>query len=270
MSEQAVRTTVDGAVATLTINRPQVMNAVAGSTIRALRAALDELRSNGDLRALVVTGAGRAFCTGADLSDPEISLDGELAGRPARLASLMSAEINPLIAELHGFPRPTVAAVNGPAVGGGIGIALACDVVIASEDAYFLQVFTPRLGLVPDMGVTWHLERLVGRARARGLAMLGDRLPARQAAEWGLIWKSVPAADFAAEVASTARRLADSPPLAQQAVRNLLDAAPVNDLQAQLERERDTQCSLVGTADAQEAVTAFREKRPPVLTGRPK
>lgn len=268
MEKEPVIASCEGAVAVLTMNRPQVMNALAGSTIRALRKALADLRANGELRVLIVTGAGKAFCTGADLGDPEIALDGEIADRPAKLAQLMRAEINPLMEELQDFPLPTIAAVNGPTVGGGIGIALACDLVIASHDAYFMQVFTPRLGLVPDMGVTWHLERLVGRARARGLSMLGDRLPARDAADWGLIWKAVPADQFDAEVQGAARRIADASPLAQAALRRLLDEASSNELTRQLDREREAQCRLVGTHDAQEAVLAFREKRQPRFIGR--
>lgn len=268
MENEPVFANCDGAIAKLIINRPQVMNALAASTIRAMRKALADLRRKNGLRVLIVTGAGRAFCAGADLGDPEIALDGEIADRPAKLSKLMQADINPLMQELQQFPLPTIAAVNGPAVGGGTGIALACDLVIASHEAYFMQVFTPRLGLVPDMGVTWHLERLVGRARARGLSMLGDRLSAVEAAEWGLIWKAAPADRFDAEVEAVARRIADAPPLAQAALRRLLDEAPSSDLSRQLDREREEQCRLVGTSDAQEAVLAFREKRQPRFTGR--
>lgn len=268
MSDEAILVAVEEGVATLTLNRPEVMNALAGSTIRHMRGSLKELADRGDVRVVVITGNGRAFCTGADLGDPEIALDGELEDRPAKLAALMRDQINPLMVELQNFPRPTIAAVNGPAVGGGIGVALAADIVIASDAAYFMQVFTPKLGLVPDMGVTWHMERLVGRARARGLAVLGDRLSATSAAEWGLIWKAVSAAEFDAEVASTARRIADAPPLAVKAVRKVLDAAPENGFAQQLDLECDVQCDLVGTADAQDAVLAFREKRQPRFTGR--
>jgi 2-(1,2-epoxy-1,2-dihydrophenyl)acetyl-CoA isomerase len=268
MGEASVLVSTLGGVCTLEINRPQVMNAVAGSTIRELRAALADAMNNPDVRVLVVTGRGRAFCTGADLSDPEIALDGPLDERPAKLAVLMSEHVNPLMEELRSFPKPTIAAVNGPAVGGGIGIALSTDITIAAASAYFMQVFTPRLGLVPDMGVTWYLERLVGRARARGLAMLGDRLSAQDAADWGMIWKAVPDETFADAVAALARRMAEAPPLAMSRLSRLLDEAPSNDLKAQLDRERAMQCELVQTKDAQEAVMAFREKRPARFVGR--
>lgn len=267
MQDQAVAVTVEAGVATLAIDRPKVMNALAGATIREMRAALAALRERKDVRVLVITGKGRAFCTGADLSDPEIALDGALADRPKKLAALMRDEINPLMREIQEFPRPTIAAVNGPAVGGGIGVALSADIAIAAQSAYFMQVFTPKLGLVPDMGVTWHLERLVGRARARGLAMLGDKIAASQAADWGLVWKCVPDEAFAAEIAATAARLANTPPLAVALLRDILDEAPEASFEAQLERECLVQCRLVGTADAQEAVAAFREKRTPTFTG---
>lgn len=268
MQEKAVAISVDAGIATLAINRPKLMNALAASTIREMRAGLADLRERDDVRVLVMTGTGRAFCSGADLSDPEISLDGALAERPGKLEALMGRDINPLMRDLLEFPRPTVAAVNGPAVGGGIGVALSADIVICAESAYFLQVFTPKLGLVPDMGVTWHLERLVGRARARGMAMLGDRIPAAQAAEWGMVWKCVADGEFQTEVDAVARRLADTSPRAISFLRELLDEAPGNGFVRQLEREAEKQCHLVGTSDAQEAVTAFREKRPAVFTGR--
>ena len=267
MQEPAVTVAVEAGIATLSIDRPRVMNALSGGAIREMRAALATLRGHQDVRVLVLTGKGRAFCTGADLSDPEIALDGDLADRPKKLESLMRGEINPLMREIQEFPRPTIAAVNGPAVGGGIGIALSADIVFAAQSAYFMQVFTPKLGLVPDMGVTWHLERLVGRARARALAMLGDRITASQAADWGLVWKCVPDEAFGTEIAETAARLAATPPLAVAKLRGLLDEAADASFADQLERELVTQCHLVGTADAQEAVAAFREKRTPMFTG---
>ncbi|GGA78970.1 2-(1,2-epoxy-1,2-dihydrophenyl)acetyl-CoA isomerase [Nitratireductor aestuarii] len=268
MTTESINISIDSGIATLKLCRPHVMNALAASTIRELRSALASLRDNAEVRTVVLTGEGKAFCTGADLSDPEISLDGPLSQRSEKLAQLMRGEINPTVSDLLHFPKPTIAAVNGPAVGAGIGLALSCDIVIATQSAYFMNVFTPRMGLVPDMGVTWHLERLVGRARARGMTMLGDRLSAHDAAEWGMIWKAVPDAELAAEVSATARRLADAPPLALRALSEILDEAGSNGFDEQLDREGEVQCSLVSTADAQEAVTAFREKRLPHFTGR--
>src|SRR5260221_426801 len=186
MTDSPVDLVVENGVATLTLNRPDVLNALSIGTIRALRDALAAVRANPNARALVLTGCGRGFCTGADLNDPVIALDGPLDERADKLARLMAADINPLMAELQALPLPKVAAVNGPAVGAGIGLALAADIVLAAESAYFLQVFTPRLGLVPDMGVTWHLPRLVGRARALAASLLGERISAETAADWGL------------------------------------------------------------------------------------
>ncbi|CAN7708139.1 enoyl-CoA hydratase-related protein [Aminobacter sp. LjRoot7] len=268
MSQESIVVSVEAGIATVEINRPQVMNALAGNTIRALRAVLREIREDDRIRAVILTGRGRAFSTGADLGDPEIALDGPLSERPAKLAALMRNEINPLMEELQSFPKPTIAAVNGAAVGGGIGLALSADIVVAAESAYFMQVFTPKLGLVPDMGVTWHMERLVGRARAKGLSMLGNRLPARDAADWGLIWKTVPDADLPSEVRTLAQLLADAPPLGLRALSSILDEATGHDFAQQLERECVVQCGLVASEDAQEAVAAFREKRPARFVGR--
>jgi len=268
MSDEAVVLSVSSGIATVAINRPKVMNAVSAETLRQLRRALRSARENADIRAVLLTGQGRAFCTGADLSDPEISLDGPLERRAQKLAELMRADINPLMEELLTFPKPTLAAVNGPAVGGGIGLALCCDVAIATESAYFMQVFTPKLALVPDMGVTWLLERLVGRARTRGLALFGDRMSARQAAEWGLVWKTVADADFNEEIATAARRLADLPPLAARSLKKILDQAGAASFREQLAAEAEAQYGLVSSQDAQEAVMAFREKRPPLFSCR--
>ena len=259
---------IQGGVARLTLNRPKVMNALAMSTIREMRLALREISSHGDVRVLLITGAGRAFCTGADLSDPEISLDGKLDDRAGKLAVLMRDEINPLVAEIHALPIPRIAVVNGPAVGAGVGLALAADIVLAGRSAYFMQVFTPRLGLVPDMGTTWHMPRLIGRARALGSAMLGEKIDAARAEEWGLIWKAVDDDVLQAEAQRLADRLAAGPTAAFAALSRCLDSSYENDLIAQLAVEADVQCSLVSSADAQEAVQAFRDKRPPAFKGR--
>lgn len=265
---ESITISMNAGIAKLAINRPQVMNALAASTIRDLRVALAGLRDDPAVRVVVLTGEGKAFCTGADLSDPEITLDGPLGERSQKLARMMREEINPFVSEWQTFPKPTVAAVNGATAGAGIGLALCADIVVAAQSAYFMNVFTPRLGLVPDMGVSWHLTRLVGPARARGLTMLGDRLSAVDAERWGMIWKAVPDETFADEVRGIARRLADAPPLALARLAEILEEAPGNSFVAQLERECEAQCALVGTEDAQEAVTAFREKRAPVFKGR--
>ena len=263
-----VELSVGNGVARLTLNRPKVMNALAMSTIREMRAGLREISSWPDARVLVITGAGRAFCTGADLSDPEISLDGPLNDRAGKLALLMRDEINPLVAEFHALPMPKIAAVNGPAVGAGVGLALAADIVLAGRSAYFTQVFTPRLGLVPDMGTTWHMPRLIGGARALGSAMLGEKIDAARAEAWGMIWKVVDDDALYAEAERIAAQFAAGPTAAFAALSCCIDTSYDNTLATQLAIEADAQCRLVSSADAQEAVQAFRDKRPPVFTGK--
>jgi len=263
-----VEFSVESGVARLTLNRPKVMNALAMTTIRELRTILRDVQSRGEARALLITGAGRAFCTGADLSDPEISLDGRLEDRAAKLAVLMHNEINPLVAEFHALPIPKIAAVNGAAVGAGVGLALAADIVLAGRSAYFTQVFTPRLGLVPDMGTTWHMPRLIGRARALGSAMLGEKIDAVRAESWGMIWKVIDDDALQAEAMRLAAQFAAGPTSAFAALSRCIDASYENDLQAQLEVEAEAQCSLVSSVDAQEAVQAFRDKRAPAFRGK--
>jgi 2-(1,2-epoxy-1,2-dihydrophenyl)acetyl-CoA isomerase len=179
----------------------------------------------------------------------------------------MRDDINPLMNELHDLPLPKVAAVNGPAVGAGLGLALAADIVIAAQSAYFMQVFTPKLGLVPDMGVTWHLPRLIGRARAIAWSMLGERLSAEKAAAWGLIWNVVPDDKLAEEARAVAQQLARGPTHALSLLATCFDEAK-GSYAAALDAEAAAQCRLVATSDAQEAVMAFREKRPPIFNGR--
>lgn len=268
MSETLPELEIADGVATLTLDRPALLNALSIETIRGLRRRIAEIAGRSDVRALVLTGRGRAFCVGADLSDPVISLDGPLEERAGKLARLMRDDINPLVVELAGLAIPKIAAVNGPAVGAGLGLALAADIVIAAKSAYFMQVFTPKLGLVPDMGVTWHLPRLIGRARAIAWSMLGERLPAEKAVEWGLVWKAVPDDTLMAEATAVARQLAGGPTLALALLPQLIDEAAAADLAGALEAEADAQCRLVATADAQEAVLAFRAKRAATFHGR--
>jgi 2-(1,2-epoxy-1,2-dihydrophenyl)acetyl-CoA isomerase len=180
----------------------------------------------------------------------------------------MTSHFNPLARDLAAFPKPTVAAVNGVAAGGGVGLALACDIVLAARSATFIQVFAPQLGLVPDMGCSWHLPRLVGAARARALALLGDKLTAEKAAEWGLIWQAVDETDLMPQAAALAERLAAGPTLGLVRTREVLAAAFDNDLAAQLDLERRTQFELGNTEDFAEGVRAFVQKRPPQFTGR--
>jgi len=253
-------------IATLALNRPKVLNALDSETVYAMRDALAGLRGKGEVRVLVLTGRGRGFCAGADLKDP-IMADADPATRWRTLGAYMDAGMNALIRDIHGFDRPTLAAVNGVAAGGGVGLALAADIVIAAHSAYFAQVFAPQLGLIPDLGCTWHLPHLVGRARALGLAMLGDRLPAATAAEWGLIWRAVADDALEAETLAIAARLRDGAPRALVSTRRMIDHAYGASFPDQLDHERDVQSVLSSSSDFREAVIAFNDKRKPVFRG---
>ncbi|MBI1185753.1 MAG: enoyl-CoA hydratase [Alphaproteobacteria bacterium] len=250
----------DGGVLTLTLNRAEALNALNRDLIDALRDALAAAAADQAVRTLIITGAGRAFCSGADLMAPRV---GKLVSPGQGISDGMTSHFNPLARDVAYFPKPVVAAVNGVAAGGGVGLALAADFVLAANSASFVQVFTPKLALVPDMGCSWHLPRLVGRARARALALLGDKLSAQDAAAWGLIWKCVEDAALTGEAAALAQRLSALPPLAAQRTKQALDAAFDNDFAAQLDLERRYQHELGDAPDFAEGVRAFAEKRAP-------
>jgi 2-(1,2-epoxy-1,2-dihydrophenyl)acetyl-CoA isomerase len=255
-------------IATLTFNRPDALNALSTRLVLETQEALADLRQNDHVRVLVLTGNGRAFCAGADLKDPIMSTDKPRHERGQSFKRIMDSMMNAMLRDIYNFDRPKIAAVNGPAVGGGVGIALAADIVVAAESAYFMQMFAPKLNLVPDLGVSWHLPRLVGRARAIGLTLLGDKLPAKTALEWGLIWDCVEDAKLRSEVADIAARLSAGPPRALGMTSKVMDAALGQGFVAQLDLERDMQSSLVETEDFAEAVQSFIEKRAPEFTGR--
>lgn len=256
---------LEDGLARVTLRRPEVLNAIDTALIAAFRAALSRAVADG-ARALLLTAEGRAFCTGADLSDPRLTDYGE--DRQAGSARVMAEWIDPMILDFVTLPIPTVAAVNGVAAGGGIGLALGADIVLAADHARFLSVFVPRLGLVPDMGVSWHLSRALGPARARAVMLLGEPITAPEAMASGLIWKSLPAADLLPEAEATARRLVCGPPLAQARARALAQAAQEQSLVEQIALESRTQAALNATEDAAEGLRAFLEKRDPRFTGR--
>ena len=245
-------------VVTITLNRPQRLNALTLTMVRELRAVFEQLTRTKP-RALILTGAGRAFCAGADLVDNELS--GAQAGE--RIAASMAADYNPMVQAFRAIPCPSIAAVNGVAAGGGASLALLADLVVAARSATFIQVFGPQLGLVPDLGATWLLPRLVGQARARGLALLGDRLDAQTAAEWGLIWRAVDDAELVSVALALATRLADGPTSAFREIREALDVSLGHSLQQQLAHELEAQRRLGNQPQLEEAVRAFREKRKP-------
>lgn len=246
----------EAGVTRLVLNRPEVMNALNRSMRLEIAGALGALPS--DCRCVVLTGAGRAFCSGQDLGDGAAVSD---VGR------ILREEYEPMLAAITGAPVPVIAAVNGVAAGAGANLALAADVVIACESASFIQAFT-RIGLIPDAGGTHIVPRAVGVARAMGMMLFAEPMPARQAADWGLIWEAVPDADFAAQVARRAQALAQGPTQAYLAIRAALQAAAGNDLTAQLALEAQLQAQMATTGDFAEGVAAFLQKRPPRFTGR--
>src|SRR5262245_2120859 len=241
----------------ITFNRPQCLNAFNEAMHQALKAALAEAEADADCRALLLTGAGRAFCAGQDLND-RLAKPGETAV----LGSSLEAYYNPLVRKLRALPFPVVAAVNGVAAGAGANIALACDIVLAARSASFIQAFA-KIGLIPDCGGTWLLPRLVGPARARGLA-----LTAEPAEAWGLIWKALDDAELMVQAHALCARFAAAPTLALALIKRVLDESWSNDLDTQLELERDSQHEASLSPDYGEGVHAFLQKRPPVFTVR--
>ena len=259
MAYETIDFKADGAVATITLNRPDRLN----SFTRAMHAELrDALANLDDARVVVLTGAGRGFCAGQDLNDRAVA-----PGETVDLGDTVSECWNPLIRTLTTLPQPVIARVNGVAAGAGANIALACDIVIAAKSAKFIQSFSA-IGLIPDSGGTWVLPRLVGQARALGLALTGDPLPAEIAAEWGLIWKAVDDAALDAEVADIAKKLANLPPLGLSAIKEMIRASWQHSLDEELELQAGTMRRLGFTEDYREGVAAFLEKRPSKFTGR--
>ncbi|MFO1321578.1 MAG: enoyl-CoA hydratase-related protein [Burkholderiales bacterium] len=258
---------VEGAVATITLDNPARLNPLAIPLQHAMLAMLERVRADAAVRVLVITGAGRAFCVGADLTGMQgADASGKSLGDST--ADIMETLSNPLIAALREMPVPVVASVNGPAAGAGVGLALSADVVVAARSAYFYLPFMTRLGIVPDLGTTWYVPRLIGRARATGLTLLGDRLPAEQAAQWGLIWSCVDDDQLPAETLKIASRLAALPVHAVAETRRAYDVAEANTLPRQLQFEADRQRELVNRDSFAEGVHAFLEKREPRFRGR--
>ena len=252
----------DNGLATLTLNAPDKLNAVSRKMIAEIKTCWEELAADTSVRAVLLTGAGRGFCAGADLADPDRE-----ASATADSGAALDKYFNPVIRLMRSIPKPIVSAVNGVAAGVGMSFALASDIAIAGKSASFLQAFA-RIGLLPDGGSTWFLPRLVGDQRARALAMLAPQIPAEKAREWGLIWDVVDDAVLMATATEIARKLADGPTMALARIKGALAQSSANDLSAQLDVERDYQRELGRSDDFREGVTAFLGKRKPAFKGK--
>ena len=248
-------------IARITLNRPDRLNSFTAAMHQEVR---DVLREHvGDARVIVLTGAGRGFCAGQDLNDRAVTTE----EHPIDLGMTVETCWNPLIRRLTSMPQPVIARVNGVAAGAGANVALACDIVVAARSAKFIQSFSA-IGLIPDSGGTWILPRLVGHARALGLALTGDPLPAETAEEWGMIWKCVNDDVLDEEVNALARKLASLPPLGLAAIKEMMRASWGHTLDEELNHQRDRMRRLGYTADYREGVAAFLEKREATFKGK--
>jgi 2-(1,2-epoxy-1,2-dihydrophenyl)acetyl-CoA isomerase len=259
MAYETIDFKADGPIARITLNRPDRLNSFTAQMHEEVRDALANL---GEARIVVLTGSGRGFCAGQDLNDRAVA-----PGETVDLGETVTECWNPLIRTLTSLPQPVIARVNGVAAGAGANIALACDIVIAAKSAKFIQSFSA-IGLIPDSGGTWVLPRLVGQARALGLALTGEPLPAETAADWGLIWKAVDDEALDGEVDAIANKLASLPPLGLAAIKDMIRTSWQYSLDEELERQAGAMRRLGFTEDYREGVAAFLEKRSPKFIGK--
>ncbi|MDV7339532.1 2-(1,2-epoxy-1,2-dihydrophenyl)acetyl-CoA isomerase PaaG [Terasakiella sp. A23] len=249
--------------AKITLNRPDVLNSFNEVMHLELREALKDSQKDDGVRAILLTAAGRGFCAGQDLGDRAVTGD----EGPRDLSQTIDKFYNPLVRLIQSIEKPVVCAVNGVAAGAGANIALACDIVYAAKSASFIQAFC-KIGLVPDSGGTWSLPNLIGMARAKALAMLGDKIPAEQAEEWGMIWKCVDNDSLVEETEELCANLAQQPTYGLGLIKRAMNAAPTNTMDQQLDLERDLQKLAGFSDDYKEGVNAFLEKRKPNFTGK--
>jgi 2-(1,2-epoxy-1,2-dihydrophenyl)acetyl-CoA isomerase len=264
MNFTSLRSEVADGVATITLDRPDTLNAFTSRMRAELAAALDAAAEDEAVRAVVLTGAGRAFCSGQDLTDVNV---GDGRNRAEVVYEVLEQEYNPLVKALRELEKPAIAAVNGVCAGGGVGIALACDIVLAARSAEFIESFC-QLGIVPDVGSTYFLPRLIGTARASAMMLLGEPVPAEKAEQWGLVWKCVDDADLMDEAQKLARHLASQATKGLALTKTALDRSLDSSLDAQLKTEAELQGRALRTEDFIEGLAAFLGKRAPAFKGR--
>lgn len=261
LSQESVLLSCQEGVAEITLNRPDKLNSFTVEMHANLRKALDQVENDSSIRCVLLTGAGRGFSAGQDLAEVTAN------GNPGGVKETLETNYNPLILRLSRLRVPTIAAVNGTAAGAGANIALACDLVLAARSASFLQAFR-NIGLVPDAGGSYALPRLIGKARAMGMCLLGEKISATEAAQWGLIWRCIEDAELMNETRHLAQRLAKGPTQALNFTRDLIRSSANNTLDEQLALELKLQNLSTASYDYQEGVRAFLEKRPPQFQGR--
>ncbi|MBY4677154.1 2-(1,2-epoxy-1,2-dihydrophenyl)acetyl-CoA isomerase PaaG [Marinobacterium arenosum] len=263
MAYQNIEFEITDGVAVLTLNRPDSLNSFNADMHAEVRNALKEVKKSDQVRCLLITGNGRGFCAGQDLSDRNVAPGAEMPN----LGESIEKNYNPMIRTINSLEMPVICAVNGVAAGAGANIAFACDIVLAAKSASFIQAFC-KIGLVPDSGGTYTLPRLVGQARAMGLAMLGDKIKAEQAEQWGMIWKAVDDEALKDEALALAKQLATQPTKGLALIKRAINASWNNSFDEQLDLERDLQTLAGRTEDYREGVAAFMEKRQPNFKGK--
>ncbi|MBN1005519.1 2-(1,2-epoxy-1,2-dihydrophenyl)acetyl-CoA isomerase PaaG [Amphritea pacifica] len=263
MTYEHIEFEITEGVAVLTLNRPDSLNSFNTQMHAEVRDALKQVKTSDAVRCLLITGNGRGFCAGQDLSDRAVDPDAEMPN----LGESIEKNYNPMIRTISSLEMPVICAVNGVAAGAGANIALACDIVLASKNASFIQAFC-KIGLIPDSGGTWTLPRAVGFPRAMALSLLGDKLSAEQAEQWGMIWKTYPAEELKEVALAMAKQLATQPTKGLALIKRALQASANNSLNEQLDLERDLQTLAGRTDDYREGVSAFMAKRPAQFTGK--